>query len=148
MNFSFKLSTVQTQNNPFTSIPQWKKIMLLTVPQYILVNIRLSHLSQRARSWLLPAFTNIILALKSNCFMMSISSPASTSGLLSPWDNLQQCSISWWPHTMLSLCRLRMAIHREELGAWQFEERQTNIGTEVVHQVTAYIGLSPDLTCS
>lgn len=73
---------------------------------------------------------------------MSIRSPASTSGLVSPWDNLQQCSISWWPHTMLLLCRLRMAIHKEELGAWQFEERKTNMIVEVVLQQTAYMGLS------
>lgn len=102
----------------------------------------INHLSQRARSWLLPAFTNIILALKSNCFIMSIRSPASTSGLVSPWDNLQQCSISWWPHTMLLLCRLRMAIHKEELGAWQLEERKTNTIVKAVLQQTAYTGLS------
>lgn len=113
--------------------------MILTIhPSEYLIN----HLSQRARSWLLPAFTNIILALKSNCFMMSIRSPASTSGLVSPWDSLQQCSISWWPHTILLLCRLRMAIHKEELGAWQIEERQTNVNIEVFLQRTAYTGPS------
>ena len=77
-----------------------------------------THLSQRARSWLWPALTNIILALKSSCFMMSVSSPASTSGLVSPCDSLQQCSISWWPQATLSSCRVRMAMHREALGAW------------------------------
>lgn len=75
------------------------------------------YLSQRARSWLWPALTNIILALKSSCFMMSMSSPASSSGLVRPLDSLQQCSISWWPQATLSRCRFRMAMHREALGA-------------------------------
>lgn len=113
------MSTAQSQSNP-PALHSLVEIIILTIhPSEYLIN----HLSQSARSWLLPAFTNIILALKSNCFMMSIRSPASTSGLVSPWDNLQQCSISWWPHAILLLCRLRMAIHKEELGAWQIEER-------------------------
>lgn len=136
------MSTVQSQNKPPTLHSPVKRDNGLDnisiYPSEHLTN----HLSQRARSWLLPAFTNIILALKSNCFMMSMRRPASTSGLASPWDNLQQCSISWWPHTMLSLCRLRMAIHKEELGAWQFEKRETNMAIEIVLQGTDYIGLS------
>ena len=83
-----------------------------------------AYLSQSARSWLWPALTNIILALKSSCFMMSVSSPASTSGLVSPWDSLQQCSISWWPQATLSSCRFRMAMHREALGAWPERKRR------------------------
>ena len=83
-----------------------------------------AYLSQSARSWLWPALTNIILALKSSCFMMSVSSPASTSGLVSPWDSLQQCSISWWPQATLSSCRFRMAMHREALGAWPEQKRR------------------------
>lgn len=84
------------------------------------------YLSQRARSWLRPALTNIILALKSSCFMMSVSSPASTSGLVRPWDSLQQCSISWWPQAMLSRCRFRMAMHKEALGDWPGWKRETH----------------------
>lgn len=75
------------------------------------------HLSHKARSWLRPTLTNISLALKSSCRMMSVRRQASTSGLVSLRDRERQWPMSWWPQAVWSLCRDSTATQRYALGA-------------------------------
>lgn len=78
----------------------------------------ITDLSQTTKSWLRPTLTNISLALKSSCRMMSASRQASTSGLVSLRDSERQWLMSRWAQAAWSLCSDSTATHRKELGAF------------------------------